>query len=122
MTRTRTRTTRLVVAVVFALPVVLSALSLSSLAAPSANEVEAAQQRLARLEHEFESMAEQYNDAKYRLSLIERKLAEARSQRQGAERKARAAEDRLAERAVQAYVGTGSQVDGLLGAESIAEF
>lgn len=122
MTRTRTRTTRLVVAVVFALPVVLSALSLSSLAAPSAKEVEAAQQRLAHLEHEFESMAEQYNDAKYQLSLIERKLAEARSQRQGAERKARAAEDRLAERAVQAYVGTGSQVDGLLGAESIAEF
>ena len=67
-------------------------------------------------------MAEQYNDAKYQLSLIERKLAEARSQRQAAERKARAAEDRLAERAVQAYVGTGSQVDGLLGAESIAEF
>ena len=122
MTRTRTRTTRLVIAVVFALPVVLSALSLSSLAAPSAKEVEAAQQRLARLEHEFESMAEQYNDAKYRLSLIERKLAEARSQRQGAEQRARTAEARLAERAVQAYVGTGSQVDGLLGAESIAEF
>jgi peptidoglycan DL-endopeptidase CwlO len=102
--------------------VVLSVLSLSSLAAPSAEEVEAAQQKLAHLEHEFESMAEQYNDAKYQLSLIERKLAEARSQRRGAERKARAAEDRLAERAVQAYVGTGSQVDGLLGAESIAEF
>ena len=32
------------------------------------------------------------------------------------------AESRLATRAVQAYVGTGSQVDGLLGAESIAEF
>ncbi len=122
MTGTRTRITRLVVAVVFALPVVLSALSLSSLAAPSAKEVEAAQQRLARLEHEFESIAEQYNNAKYQLSLIERKLAEARSQREGAERKARAAEARLAERAVQAYLGTGSQVDGLLGAESIAEF
>ena len=122
MTRTRTRITRLVVAVFFALPVVLSVLSLSSLAAPSAKEVEAAQQRLAHLEHEFESMAEQYNNAKYQLSLVERKLAEARSQREGAERKARAAEDRLAERAVQAYVGTGSQVDGLLGAESIAEF
>ena len=122
MTGTRTRITRLVVAVVFALPVVLSALSLSSLAAPSAKEVEAAQQRLARLEHEFESIAEQYNNAKYQLSLIERKLAEARSQREGAEQKARAAEARLAERAVQAYLGTGSQVDGLLGAESIAEF
>jgi peptidoglycan DL-endopeptidase CwlO len=122
MTGTRTRITRLVAAVLFAFPVVLSALSLSSLAAPSAKEVEAAQQRLARLEREFESIAEQYNEAKYQLSLIERKLAEARSQRDGAERKARAAAERLAERAVQAYLGTGSQVDGLLGAESIAEF
>jgi cell wall-associated NlpC family hydrolase len=122
MTGTRTRITRLLAAVLFAFPVVLSALSLSSLAAPSAKEVEAAHQRLARLEREFESMAERYNEAKYQLSLIERKLAEARSQRDGAERKARAAEERLAERAVQAYLGTGSQVDGLLGAESIAEF
>jgi cell wall-associated NlpC family hydrolase len=122
MTGTRTRITRLLVAVVFALPVVLSALSLSSLAAPSAEEVEAAQDKLARLEHEFEVLAERYNDAKYRLSLIERKLAEARSQREAADRKARTAEERLSERAVQAYLGTGSQVDGLLGAESIAEF
>jgi cell wall-associated NlpC family hydrolase len=122
MTRTRTRITRLLVAVVFALPVVLSALSLSSLAAPSEEEVQAANEKLSRLEHEFEALAERYNDAKYRLSLIERKLAEARSQREAADRKARTAEERLAERAVQAYLGTGSQVDGLLGAESIAEF
>jgi cell wall-associated NlpC family hydrolase len=122
MTGTRTRITRLLVAVVFALPVVLSALSLSSLAAPSAEEVEAAKDRLATLQHDFEVLAEQYNDAKYRLSLIERKLAEARELSAEAERKARTAEGRLARRAVQAYVGTGSQVDGLLGAESIAEF
>lgn len=122
MTRTRTRITRLLVAVVFALPIVLSALSLSSLAAPSAEEVQAANEKLARLEHEFEALAERYNDAKYRLSLIERKLSEARNQRDAADRKARTAEGRLAERAVQAYLGTGSQVDGLLGADSIAEF
>ncbi len=122
MTRTRTRITRLLVAVVFALPIVLSALSLSSLAAPSAEEVEAANEKLAGLQHEFEALAERYNDAKYRLSLIERKLAEARSQRDAADQKARTAEGRLAERAVQAYLGTGSQVDGLLGADSIAEF
>jgi len=122
MTGMRTRITRLLMAVVLALPVVISALSLSSLAAPSAEEVQAANEKLARLEHEFEALAERYNDAKYRLSLIERKLSEARSQRDAADRKARTAEERLAERAVQAYLGTGSQVDGLLGAESIAEF
>jgi cell wall-associated NlpC family hydrolase len=122
MTGTRTRITRLVVAVLFALPVVLSVLSLSSLAAPSAKDVEAAKQKLAGLEHDFEVLAEQYNDAKYRLALTERKLAETRSQREAAEAQARVAEGRLADRAVQAYLGTGSQVDGLLGAESIAEF
>jgi cell wall-associated NlpC family hydrolase len=122
MTATRTRITRLLVAVVFAFPVVLSALSLSSMAAPSAEEVEAAKEKLAGLQHDFEVLAEQYNDAKYRLTLTERRLAEARDQRAVAERKARTAEGRLAQRAVQAYVGTGSQVDGLLGAETIAEF
>lgn len=122
MTGTRTRITRLLVAVVFALPVLLTGLSIASLAAPSAEEVEAAKARLAGLEHDFEVLAEQYNDAKYRLALIGRRLAEAREQRDIAEQQARRAESRLATRAVQAYVGTGSQVDGLLGAESIAEF
>ena len=122
MTRTRTRITRLVVAVVFVLPVILSALTFASLAAPSEEEVQAAKDKLAGLQHNFEVLAEQYNDAKYRLALIERKLAESREQRDVAERQAQRAEARLAQRAVQAYVGTGSQVDGLLGAESIAEF
>ena len=122
MTRTRTRITRLVVAVVFVLPVILSAFTISSLAAPSAEEVQAAKAKLANFQHEFEILAEQYNDAKYRLELIERKLAEAKEQRDVAERHAQAATGRLEQRAVQAYVGTGSQVDGLLGAESIAEF
>ncbi|HET9250176.1 MAG TPA: NlpC/P60 family protein [Actinomycetota bacterium] len=122
MTRKGARITRPLVAVVFALPVLLSALSLTSLAAPSAEEVQAAKERLAGLQHQFEVLAEQYNDAKYRLALIERKLAEAKEQRDSAESKARVAEKRLATRAVEAYVGTGSQVDGLLGAENIAEF
>jgi cell wall-associated NlpC family hydrolase len=122
MTGTRTRIARLLVAVVFALPVLLSGLGIASLAAPSAEEVEAAKAKLAGLQHEFEVLAEQYNDAKYRLALIERRLAEAREQRDVAERLAQTAEGRLAKRAVQAYVGTGSQVDGLLGAETIAEF
>lgn len=121
MTGTRRRIARLVAAVVFTVPVVLS-LGLASLAAPSVQEVEAAKDRLARLQHDFEALAERYNDAKYRLSLTERNLAEANDQRRAADARADAAETRLAERAVQAYLGTGSQVDGLLGADSLAEF
>jgi cell wall-associated NlpC family hydrolase len=122
MTRTRGQIKRLSVAVVFVLPVILSSLTVASLAAPSAREVQAAKDKLAGLQHRFETVAERYNDARYALSLIERKLEEARAQSESAERKAKAAESRLAKRAVQAYLGTGSQVEGLLGAESIAEF
>ena len=122
MTRKGRRITRPVVAVVFALPVLLSALSLSSLAAPSEEEVQAAREKLGSLQHDFEVLAEQYNDAKYRLALTERKLAEAKEQADAAELRAQVAETRLAKRAVQAYVGTGSQVDGLLSAENMAEF
>ena len=120
MTGTRKRIVRLLVAAILLLPVLLT--SLTSLAAPSEHEVEAAKAKLAKLQHDFEVLAEEYDAARYRLSLIERKLGEAKDQRDAAERKAKAAEDRLAERAVQAYVGTGSQLDGLLGATSIGEF
>jgi peptidoglycan DL-endopeptidase CwlO len=122
MTGTRRRISRLAVAVVFTLPVVLSAFSLTSLAAPSAEEVAAAKEKLGQLQHEFEVLAERYNDAKYRLSLTERRLAEAEAQRREAEARARAAERRLEERAVEAYLGTGSQVDGLLSADDLGEF
>jgi hypothetical protein len=121
MTGTRTRITRLVVAVVFALPIVLSALSLSSLAAPSAEEVQAANEKLAQLEHEFEVLAERYNDAKYRLSLIERKLSEARSQRDAADRKARVAEERLADRAAEHLLLVLGVADQVAGGGRIAE-
>jgi cell wall-associated NlpC family hydrolase len=121
MTGTRRRIVRLVVAVVFTLPVVLS-LGLASLAAPSAEEVRVAKERASALGHEFERLAEQYNDAKDRLSLTEANLAEANEQRREAESEAEEAEAQLAERAVQAYVGTGSELDGLLGASSIGEF
>ena len=121
MTGTRRRITRLVVAVVFAVPAVVS-LGLASVAAPSSQEVQSAKDKLAALQHQFETVTEQYNDAKYFLSLTQRKLAEANEQRQTAEAKAEAAESRLAERAVQAYLGSGSQIDGLLGANSLGEF
>jgi cell wall-associated NlpC family hydrolase len=121
MTGTRRRLAGLVAALVFTFPVLLS-LSLTSLAAPSAREVAEAKEKLAQLQHRFESLAERYNDAKYRLSLTERRLTDAKAQRAAAEAEARTAEGRLEQRAVEAYLGTGSQVDGLLGADSLAEF
>jgi cell wall-associated NlpC family hydrolase len=122
MTGTRKRIVRLLTAAALVLPLVVTSLNLASFAAPSAKEVEAAKAKLASLQHDFEALTEQYNEARYRLTLIERKLAEAKAQRDAAQQRADAAEGRLAQRAVQAYVGTGTQLDGLLGAESIGEF
>jgi peptidoglycan DL-endopeptidase CwlO len=121
MTGARRQIVRLAACAVLVVPAVLS-LSLASLAAPSAEEVRAAKDELVRLQHEFEATAERYNDAKYRLQQIERRLAEANELRRAADAKADAAERRLADRAVEAYLGTGSQVDGLLGADSLGEF
>ena len=120
MTGTRKRIVRLTAAAILLLPILLT--SLTSLAAPSEEEVAAAKAKLSKLQHDFEVLAEEYDTARYRLAQIEHKLAEAKDQRDAAERKAQTAEHRLAERAVQAYVGTGSQLDGLLGASSIGEF
>jgi cell wall-associated NlpC family hydrolase len=120
MTGTRKRIVRLTAAAILLLPILLT--SLTSLAAPSEEEVAAAKAKLSKLQHDFEVLAEEYDTARYRLAQIEHKLAEAKDQRDAAERKAQTADHRLAERAVQAYVGTGSQLDGLLGASSIGEF
>lgn len=93
-----------------------------SLAAPSQEEVASAKQKLLTLQREFEVVVERYNTARYDLSLNESRLAEARDRMQDARADAQAAMDRLADRAVAAYTGMGSQVDGLLNATSVAEF
>lgn len=93
-----------------------------SIAAPSQEEVASAKSKLLTLQREFETVAERYNQARYELSLNEDRLAEARDKMRTAQAKAQGATDRLADRAVAAYTGIGSQVDGLLNAESITEF
>src|ERR1044072_8521494 len=98
MTGTRKRIVRLMAGGVLLLPILLT--SLTSLAAPSEEEVAAAKAKLSKLQHDFEVLAEEYDTARYRLSQIEHKLAEAKDQRDAAEHKAQTAEHRLAERAV----------------------
>jgi cell wall-associated NlpC family hydrolase len=122
MTRTRTRIARLAVAVVFALPVVLGSFTLSSSAAPSKAEVEAAQAKAQALGHELELVIEQYNEAKYQMGLVQKKLARSLKAKQQAEATAASATQRLAARAVEAYTGMGSQVDVLLEAQDLSEF
>jgi cell wall-associated NlpC family hydrolase len=100
----------------------VAAVPVASLASPSKDDVESAKQELLSLQREFEVVVEQYNAARYNLSLNERRLAESRDKMQTAMADARVAAGRLADRAVAAYTGMGSQVNGLLDATSVAEF
>jgi cell wall-associated NlpC family hydrolase len=122
MTGKRTRAVRLVLAVLFALPVVVGATVTGSLAAPSKEDVQAAKGRLDQLNQQLEIAAEAYNDAGVRLDQAEARLADAQRAKQSADAEAAKWRDRLSSRAVEAYTGMGSQVDVLLEAEDISEF
>lgn len=125
MTGRRTRRSPVPRARLLALVVLVAsvaAVPVASLAAPSKDAVESAKEKLLTLQREFEVVVERYNTARYNLSLNERRLAESRDKMQAARADARVAAGRLADRAVAAYTGIGSQVNGLLDATSVAEF
>src|SRR5215208_4234734 len=122
MTRTRTRIARLTTAVIFALPLILGSFASSSSAAPSKAEVEAARAKANAIGHRLEVVIEQYNEAKYQLELLQKKHAQTLRAKQQADAEADAAIGRLEDRAVEAYTGMGSQVDGLLEAQDLSEF
>ncbi len=113
---------RLIVAALFVVPTVVLSVSTSSSAAPSKQEVEAAKAKLEALHQQLDQLIELYNQAQVRLEQSESKLADARHAKRRAESLAARAMSDLNDRAVAAYTGMGSQVDVLLGAESLSEF
>ena len=94
----------------------------SSFAAPSEEDVASAKQELLALQRRFEVIAERYNEARYELSVNERRLSDARERMRSAQAEADLATDRLTTRAVAAYTGMGSQWAGVLSADGLAEF
>ena len=120
MTRNRRRATRLVVAVALVVPASLASVATSS-ATPKEN-LEAGKQKLAEIGHELEILAEQVNTARAKLDEVQGRLLDARKTRDEAERLAAATRLLLADRAVAAYVGAGSQLEGFLGAEDFNDF
>jgi len=110
------------VAAVLVVPAFVISVSVTSTAAPSQQQVEAAKQRLADLQTQFENAVEAWNNARYQLQQVQAKLADAKALRDAALRDAARARDALAKRAVDAYTGMGSDLDVLLGAQSFGEF
>lgn len=121
MAGSRATAVRSAVAMVLLSSVLISVGSPSS-AAPSRPQVVAAKAKLETLNRELEAAAERYNTARELLRRSQDQLTEARLAKSEAEDAVAAATSRLEERAVQAYMGAGSQAAILLSAESIAEF
>jgi len=120
--RTRGRTVRigrLAVAAVLALSVVGTA---NVSAAPSKQEVEAAEARVEALGHELEVQIEQWNEAKYQLQKAQGLLDETERALAAAESEAETARSALEVRAVEAYTGMGSQISSVLEADDLTEF
>jgi peptidoglycan DL-endopeptidase CwlO len=121
MTRRYRLAARLAVAALITITATVGVSSVSS-AAPSKQDVQAAQARVDQLNQQMSLLVEQYDQAQTRLQEIQGKLADARATAQKARDTAAAATQQLNERAASVYTRTGSELEVLLGADSFAEF
>jgi cell wall-associated NlpC family hydrolase len=120
MTRTRRLTTRLMAAVAIVVPALLGSVS-TSVANPK-QSLDAAKSKETALQHQLEVLAEQVNTANAKLADVQARLLDARKTRDQAQRLADSTRTLLSERAVAAYEGAGSQLEGILGASDFNDF
>ena len=120
MTRWRKIRARPVAAVLLILPVVLGSIGTSN--ANPRDSLDSAEAKLGSLQHQFEVLVEDMNTVRAKLSEVEARLADSRQVRDEAQNLADRTRALLSDRAVAAYVGAGSQLEGLLGAEDFADF
>jgi peptidoglycan DL-endopeptidase CwlO len=113
---------RLFVAVMLVVPTLVLLPSLSSSAAPTKADVEAAEDKLSALNEQLSLLVEQYDQAKVQLDQTKAQLAETRDVQERAQAQAETAISALANRASSAYMDRGSQIDVLLGAGSFSDF
>lgn len=110
------------IAAMFALPFFVASATPSSAAHTTQSDVTAAKAKLDDLNHQMEVVVEQYDQARVRLQQLQDKLAGAKHQMDAAASEAEAARTQLGQRAAEAYTGMGSQLDTLLGAQSLSQF
>ncbi len=108
-------------AVLLAISLVVGTGSVSS-ARPSKADLDAAKAKLDRLNRSLDQLVEQYDQARIRLGSAQRDLVQARKDDARAQTERDAAQRLLSARAAEAYEGTGSALEALLGATSLADF
>jgi cell wall-associated NlpC family hydrolase len=121
MTRRTRLAARLAVAALTTITATVGVASFSS-AAPSKQDVQAAEARVQQLEQHMSLLVEQYDQQQARLEEIRGRLDEARAQAEKAQATADRAIQKLNDRAASVYTRTGSEIEVLLGADSFAEF
>jgi cell wall-associated NlpC family hydrolase len=118
--RRRGRIIRLAAAGLLALPLFLA--PGPSAAAPTRAELQAAEAELRALNERLSLLVEEYDQARLRLQQVQERLADVRRRVEEARSEAARARRLLSERAAQAFMGLGTQVDVLLEAGSLVEF
>jgi len=121
MTGKRTSVVRLVVAALLVVPAVVLSTTVSS-AHPSKQDVANAKAKLDAMNRQLDQLVEQYDQAQVKLQQTQAQLDAALKAKQTAEAEAQRALAELDKRAVAAYTGMGSQLNVLLGAQSLTDF
>ncbi len=121
MTGKRSKNLRLLLAALIVLPGILSSVG-TSYAAPTKTQVEAAKQKLDALNHQAEILSEQLNTATVQRNVLRAQQAAAKNAMDTAQAAADAARADLNARETAAYTSQGSQLGGLLGSQSFADF
>ena len=121
MTGKRTSVVRLVVAAVLMVPAVVLSSTASS-AHPSKQDVADAKAKLDAMNRQLDLLVEQYDQAMVKLQQTQAQLDDALKAKQTAEAQAQTAIAALNQRAVEAYTGMGSQLNVLLGAQTLTDF
>jgi cell wall-associated NlpC family hydrolase len=93
-----------------------------SAAAPSRQDVAAAQDKLDELNNRLSLLVEEYDQAATALHQVESRLADMRAFAQTARAQADAAQALLSTRVVNAFTGAGSELEVLLGSSTLDEF
>src|SRR5438045_3097644 len=91
-------------------------------ARPSHADLDAAKAHLNALNQRLDVLVEQYDQAQVALQKAEDELAQAKRRAAAADASAQAASQALSNRASVAYQGVGSELDVLLGSNSISQF
>jgi peptidoglycan DL-endopeptidase CwlO len=121
MRRFHTRTARLIVAALLLVSISVGSATIS-LAAPTKQQVAAAQSKLDQMYNRLEALTEDYDQALTALHLVEARLADTRQFAQSTRAQADEARALLSARVVSAFTGAGSELEVLLGSTSLTQF